>query len=142
MASHFENYAQEGNAFLKELAATLGAPDDKEYAFRVMQAVFHTIRDRITMQESLHLISELPMALKGVYVNNWSFQDKPEKYETKAEFFERIRDATITDEVDFGSNPEDEVKAVFNVLSQKVSPGEMGHVKGQLPEEIAELVER
>lgn len=141
MAAHFENYAQEGNAFLKELAIALGTPDDHEHAFRVMQAVFHTLRDRITMQESLHLISELPMALKAVYVNNWSFRDKPEKYETKAEFFERIRDVNLTDEIDFGGNPENEVKAVFNVLAQKISSGEMGHVKGQLPAEIAELVE-
>jgi len=141
MANHFENYAQEGNVFLKEVAAALGAPDDQEHAFRVIQAVFHTLRDRITMEESLHLISELPMALKSVYVNNWHFRDKPEKYETKYEFFERIKTIDLSDEIDFGTDPEKEVKAVFSVLSHRISEGEMDHVKGQLPTEIAALIE-
>lgn len=140
MANHFENYAQEGNLFLKEVAATLGAPEDKEHAFRILQAVFHTLRDRTTMEESLHLISELPMALKAVYVNNWHFRDNPEKYETKSEFFDRIKAIDITDEIDFGTNPEKEVKAVFKVLSNRISEGEIDHVKEQLPTEIAELI--
>jgi uncharacterized protein (DUF2267 family) len=141
MASHFENYAQEGNAFLRKVASQLGDPDDSRHAFRVVQAIFHALRDRITMEESLHLISELPMALKAVYVNNWKFSDKPETYETKSEFFERIKKADITDEIDFGSNPEEEVKAVFGVLSENITEGEFRHVKGQLPKEIAEIME-
>jgi uncharacterized protein (DUF2267 family) len=141
MATHFENYAQEGNAFLNEVAAALGAPEDQAYAFRVTQSLFHTLRDRITLEESFHLISELPMALKAVYVNNWNFRSRPETYESKKEFFQRIKDVDITAEVDFGSNPENEVKAFFRVLAKKVSKGEIDHVKGQLPAEIAELVE-
>lgn len=141
MANHFENYVHEANAFLQDVATALGAPDDHDRAFRVIQAVFHTLRGRITMEESLHLISELPMILKAVYVNNWSFRDRPEKYETKSEFFDRIKAVNITDEVDFGGDPEAEVKAVFAVLSNRISEGEIGHVRGQLPAEIAKLIE-
>ncbi len=141
MENYFENYVHEGNLFLKKIAAELGTPDDTGHAFRVLQGVFHTIRDRITPQESLHLISELPMVIKAMYVNNWKIYDKPKKYETKAEFLREVCNAVITDEVDFGSNAEEEVRAVFRGLKGCVSEGEMNHVKGQLTPEIAELVD-
>jgi uncharacterized protein (DUF2267 family) len=141
MEHHFEGYVQEGNRFLKKLAEELGSPGDQGHAFRVLQAVFHAIRDRITPQESLHLISELPMAIKALYVNSWKIHDKPKKYETKAEFLDVVCNSILTAEIDFGSSAEKEVRAVFRVLKSYVSEGEMNHVKGQLTAEIAELLE-
>ena len=141
MEHHLEKYMQEGNLFLKRVAEQLGTPEDHDHAFRVLQAVFYTIRDRITPQESLHLISELPMAIKGLYVHNWKIHDKPKKYETKAEFLNEVCNSIITDEVDFGLDAEDEVQDVFRVLKNYISEGEMNHVKGQLTPEIAELLD-
>lgn len=140
MEHHFENYAKEGNNFLKRVAAELGAPDDTEHAFRVLQAVFYTIRDRITPQESLHFISELPMAVKAMYVNNWKIHDRRKKYETKAEFLNEIYNSINTSPIDFGSSAEEEVQRVFKALKQTVSEGELEHVRGQLTPEIAELL--
>ena len=141
MEHHFENYAKEGNAFLKRVADELGAPDDTEHAFRVLQAVFRTIRDRITPQESLHLISELPMVIKAIYVHDWKIHDRPKKYETKAEFLNEVYNAINTSEVDFGSRVEEEVQRVFRALKSFVSEGELQHVKGQLTPEIAEMLD-
>ena len=141
MEHHFEKYMQEGNLFLKKVAMELGTPDDRDHAFRVLQAVFYTIRDRITPEESLHLISELPMAIKGLYVHNWKIHDKPKKYETKAEFLDEVCNSILTDEVDFVSNAEEEVNAIFRVLKSCISEGEIKHVKGQLTPEIARLLD-
>ena len=141
MENHFENYAQQGNLFLKRLAEELGSPGDQGHAFRVVQAVFQAIRDRITPQESLHLISEMPMAIKGLYVNNWKIHDKPKKYETKAEFLDQVCNSILTVEIDFGSDAEEETRAVFRVLKSYISEGELMHVKGQLTPEIAQLME-
>ncbi len=141
MATRFENYAQEGNAFLKKVAEELGTPENDEHAFRVIQAVFHALRERITVAESMHLISELPMALKAVYVHNWQISEKPKKYDTKEEFLEEVWNATITADVDYDSDGQEEVEAVFRVLRNSISQGEIEHVKGQLPHEIAELLE-
>jgi uncharacterized protein (DUF2267 family) len=141
MEHNFEKYAAEGNVFLKSVAQELGSPDDYGHAFRVLQAVFYTIRDRITPEESLHLISELPMAIKGLYVHNWKIHEKPKKYETKDEFLDEVCKSIITSEVDFGSTAEREVRAVFSVLKKWVSEGEIKHVKGQLTPEIAELMD-
>lgn len=141
MEHHFENYAHEGNVFMKKVAKELGAPEDQAHAFRVVQAVFNAIRDRITPQESLHLISELPMAIKSLYVTDWKIHDKPKKYETKAEFLDAVYQSITTAEIDFGSDAEAEVQAVFRVLKNSVSEGEFNHVKGQLTKEIAQLLE-
>lgn len=140
MATHFDNYAQAGNAFLKKVATELGSPD-MDHTFRVVQAVFYVLRDRITAEESMHLISELPMVLKAVYVNNWEIPDIPRKYETKEEFLGEVHRAIITGDVDFGTSAEEEVQAVFRVLKDCISEGEINHVKGQLPREIAELID-
>ena len=141
MKHHFENYAREGNAFLRKVATELGDADDTDHAYRVLQAVFHTIRDRITPQESLHFISELPMALKALYVNDWKLHDPPKKYETKAEFLNEVCNSIITNELDFGSTAEEELQRVFKVLKTCISEGELQHVKGQLTPEIAELID-
>lgn len=141
MERYFENYAKEGNTFLKTLAEELGSPKDYGHAFRVLQAVFYTIRDRITPQESLHLISELPVAIKGLYVHNWKIHEKPKKYKTKGEFLDEVCRSILTAEVDFGGSAEQEVRAVFRVLKNWVSEGEIKHVQGQLTPEIAELLE-
>jgi uncharacterized protein (DUF2267 family) len=140
MNTHFENYLHEGNLFLKKVATELGAPEDYDHAFRVLNGVFSAIRDRIMPQESLHLISELPILIKALYVNNWKMHDRPKNYETKREFLDEVCKAVITHEIDFGSSAEEEVKAVFRVLKSYVSAGEINQVKGQLTREIAELV--
>jgi uncharacterized protein (DUF2267 family) len=81
------------------------------------------------------------MALKAVYVNNWKPKEKPKKYEHKAEFLDEVFQKDRTAAIDFAYDGEAEVQAVFSVLKDCVSEGEMNHVKGQLPREIAELIE-
>jgi uncharacterized protein (DUF2267 family) len=141
MASQFEHYAYEGNIFLKKVAGELGAPDDTECAFRVSQAVFYTLRDRITIEESQDLISQLPMAIKAVYVNGWKLGKAREKYKTRQEFFNAVYEhGAPTADRDLGDDPHPKVQAVFKAIKHYVSEGEMRHVKSQLPQEIADLL--
>ena len=71
MRSHFDEYSQKGMGFLKQVAGHLGTPDDIAYADRLTTAVFATPRELITPEESLHMISGLPMYMKAHYVNGW-----------------------------------------------------------------------
>lgn len=142
MASNFEKYAQEGNLFIKKVADELGIPHDIDHAFRVTQAVLHTLRDRITIEESQHLISQLPMAIKAVYVHDWKLGKKREKYETRQEFLNSIYEhGGRTVGRDFDDEPQAKIQAVFRVIKNYVSEDEIAHVKNQLPQEIAELLE-
>lgn len=141
MENHFEQYAQEGNVFLKKVAEQLNRPEDRQHAFRVVQAVFQALRDRITVEESMHLISELPMVLKAVYVNGWNINKERQESSTLAEFLQEILANSSAPGRDFGSDPKDEAAAVFRVIKAYISPGEYAHVKGQLTPEIADLLE-
>jgi Uncharacterized conserved protein len=141
MEHHFEQYVEEGNVFLKKVAEQLDTPDDRQHAFRVVQAVFQALRDRITVEESMHLISELPMILKAVYVNGWKISKERRDSSTIEEFLQEVLERSQTPGRDFGSDPRKEVVAVFRVIREYVSPGEYAHVKGQLTPEIAELLE-
>ena len=141
MESHFENYAKEGNEFINEVADQLGTPGDTGHAFRVTQAVFNALRDRIMVEESMHLISELPMVLKAMYVNGWNISKERKHSSTRDDFLSDIWNETQTADADFGSNPEEGVRAVFRAIKSCISAGEMEHVRGQLTTEIDQLIE-
>jgi uncharacterized protein (DUF2267 family) len=137
----FDQFVEKGNEFLKEVAIELGAPDDTEQAYRVMTAVFHTVRETITPEESLHLISQLPMFIKAVYVNSWHLNPK-NKIRSTAEFFDCLRkQAPRTAGEDFGDDVNARIKtqAVFKVIKNHVATGEIQDILDQLPMELAEL---
>lgn len=143
MALNFEKYTQEAKEFIRQLAIALGNPDDTAHAARVTEAFFHTLRERITPEESMHFISQLPMYLKAVYINDWKIGAKLKKYDTKEEFFNSLRTHTMrTAAVDFPSDEEAEktLVAVINTLNIYIDEGEMKHVIAQLPFEIAAVM--
>lgn len=117
-------------------------PDDLDYAFRVTQAVLYTLRDRITIEESQDLISQLPMAIKAVYINGWKLKKEREKYNTRQEFLNAVYEHSArTAGRDLGDDLRPKVQAVFKIIKSYVSEGEMAHVRSRLPEEIAELLD-
>lgn len=144
MATHFENFEVEGNIFIKKVAQELGDPDDREHAFRVTQSVFYVLRDRITIEESMHLISQLPMAIKALYVNNWKISKDRRKDDTSEEFYNAIREQSRRLAArDFGNDSQTRhaVHAVFSVIKQYAGEGEIKDIQSQLPQPLAELWE-
>ncbi len=137
----FEDYAPDANKFLKEVAMELGTPEDTDHAYRVMKAVFHTMRDILSPEESLHLISQLPMPVKAVYVDGWKL--KPlDRIRSMNEFLECLR--TKSDRSagrDFGDDQtaKRHTKGVLNVVKRHVATGEVQHMVDQFPMELTEL---
>jgi uncharacterized protein (DUF2267 family) len=70
MSVDFDRYAQEGNELMNRLAEDLGHPNEVNRVGMMVRAVLHTLRDRISISESLDFMSQLPTALKGVYVED------------------------------------------------------------------------
>lgn len=137
-------YVEEANSFFKKVAVELNDPEDIDRASRVTTAVLHTFRDRILPEESMHLISQLPMILKGIYVDGWNISLKPKHSKTIDEFLNEVRTHTRTAGRDFGSNQQtrDTVMAVLRVLQdQYVSVGETEDIKANLPGSLADLFE-
>ena len=137
----YERYAQEGRKFLKEVASELGDADNIDQADRIMTSVLHTLRDLLTPEESLHLISQLPMLLKAIYVNGWRLHVK-NRIRSIDEF---VKCLSLKNP---GSVPQDFVpnevaiaraKAVFKVLRNHIAIGEVKDIVSQLPAELTEL---
>ena len=141
MAFSFEQYVQKGNEFMLEVAKELGHPDDTDRAYRVFRSVTHALRDNITLQENLHLISQLPMMIKAVYVDSWTATSKHDL--ALDEFIVRVQMNNTTNSLRDLDDPEEAlraVEAVFDVLKRHVSPGEIGHIIGILPAELKPLL--
>jgi uncharacterized protein (DUF2267 family) len=142
MALNFEKYAQEGNSFMKELARNLGHPDEIARTGIVLRAVLHTLRNRITMGESLHLISSFPMFLKAIYVDDWKLNDSPLPISTKREFADEVKklqNQMGERDFDWEISTEEIIHTVFSSLKKYIPEGEAEDAIAQLPGELKEL---
>jgi uncharacterized protein (DUF2267 family) len=139
MALHFEKYAQEGQHFINRLAEEFGHPEEKGRAGIVLRAVMHTLRERITMAQSLHILAQLPMALKAVYVDNWKYLDTPIRLSSREDFIGEVEmHQRQYGERDFNWNKSTEelIQVVIGALSEFISEGEYEHFTSQLPNEL------
>jgi uncharacterized protein (DUF2267 family) len=131
----FDTTIQKTNIWLNDLMRELNW-DDRHKAYAVLRQVLHALRDRLTLEEAVHLGAQLPMLIRGFYYESWTPAGNPGRERRKDEFLAPIREHFKNDpHVD----PEHVVRAVFRVLARRVTEGEIRDVKGMLPQEIAEL---
>lgn len=137
----FDQFAQDGNKFMREVAAELDNGNDTDQAYRVTTVVLHALRDLITTEESVHLLAQLPMFIKAVYVHDWHLP-VTQRPKTMNEFVELLRTKSgRTAEKDFGNSvmAQDRAKAVLKVMKQYVDPNETEDIIGQFPVDLLEL---
>ena len=143
MSIDFEKYAIKGNEFVQLVTDELAVPTDK--AGRIIRAVFHSLRNRLTHEESFQLLAQLPMSLKGVYVDGWRFSKDFNRITHIADFLEEVRkeDGRLA-EFDFGdlSNTKTAVAAVFKALKYFVSDGEIQDIMDVLPAALKKFVKQ
>ncbi len=142
MTLDFEKYAMKGNEFLHLLESNLGSPD-RAHASRVLRSTLHVLRNHMTMEENLQLLSQLPMAIKSVYVEDWK-KSPHKKIKSVEEFLiEVIEEEGNTAWRDFSNREEilDAVRAVVNTLREYVSAGEMDQALGTLPGKVKAIFE-
>ncbi|MHB9029244.1 MAG: DUF2267 domain-containing protein [Candidatus Latescibacterota bacterium] len=132
----FDTTLQKSNNWLKELQQELNWGDDRHRAYLALRSTLHALRDRLTPEEAVQLGAQFPMLIRGVYYDGWKMADTPQKIRNKNEFLSRIRHDFYNDpEID----PEQIVRAVFSLLSRKVSEGEIEDVRGIMPKELQDL---
>lgn len=142
MGLNFDKFAQEGNAFINELSEKLGHPGDRAKTAIVLRSVLHSLRDRITVPQSLNLLDQLPMFLKAVYAENWKYHDKPVKVRNVEEFKDLVKSWQETygeTRFDWPESTEEIISLVFNSLGKYVSEGEVHKILNELPEELRSL---
>ena len=142
MALNFNQYAAEGNTFIKAYAKELGLFDDYDQAGRILSTILHGLRSMISTEESLQLIAQLPMFLKAIYVNGWTLRAKREKIKNMEDFIDYLRSiGGKTSLIDFYSDEiaEADVFSTFKMLRNYVSKGQMEDVIDQLPKQLKRL---
>jgi uncharacterized protein (DUF2267 family) len=131
----FDTTVHKTNRWLNQLMEVLGTKD-RHRAYLALRAVLHATRDRLTVDEAAQLSAQLPMLVRGFYFEGWDPTGKPLKMRHRAEFLARVQ-------ADFrggdGVDPEQMARAVFAVLAQSVSAGEISDVKHAFPEDVRDL---
>ena len=130
----FDATVQKTNIWLKDIMETLGWQDRHE-AYLALRATLHALRDRLTIEETTQLAAQLPMLVRGFYYEGWDPTGKPLRERHKDEFLSRIRDEMRPYAVDY----EQVARAVFSVMANRVSEGEIEDVERVLPESLREL---
>ena len=143
MSLNFNQYATEGNTFMKHYTNEIGLADNPEQAGRILSSVLHGLRSIISVEESLQFIAQLPMFLKAVYVNGWSIKKNQKRVKDIAGFIELFRSFdSKTSFYDFESDElaEDYIYATFLTLRRYVSDGEMDDIRDELPKKLKRLI--
>ncbi|WP_031470853.1 DUF2267 domain-containing protein [Sciscionella sediminilitoris] len=111
-----------------------GGPSRQSEAEGLLDAVLGVLGQRITQDEASDLAAQLPVPLRAPLLGH---QADPERFGA-AEFLRRVAEAQS-----MGHNEERlraHVRAVFAVLVEAVSTGELADVLDQLPAEYEDLI--
>lgn len=143
MPMNFSKYVQDGEQFVREIARETKDAADVAKAGRILRAVLHAFRNRLTPNESLQLIAQLPMLIKAIYVDGWRIGNEAAQMRTLGDFIEAVREeggrSTINDFVT-DREVEHAIHAVFKVLKNHVSEGEIQDIVATLPAELRPLL--
>jgi len=119
------------HVWINDLDERLGW-EDKHRSYRLLRTVLQAIRDWLMVDEAAGFGAQLPELLRGV----WRPATTPVKKRSKADFIARVDNAFKTDPIIFTP---DAVSAVFALLSDKITAGEIKQVHHALPADIRVL---
>ena len=142
MALNFNQFAAEANTFLKEYTKEMNLGTDTEKAGRILSSILHSLREIISVEESIQLIAQFPMFLKAAYVNGWTTH-KREKVKNMTEFIDLARKYDgLTSVHDFESDEvaENYIVTTFILLRKYISLGELEDIRSELPKDLKFMV--
>ena len=128
---------EKAHIWLNQLAEELGSADH-QYAYRVLRAFLHALRDRLSVDEAAQLAAQLPIFIRGVFYEGWDPSRTPERYRDLATFLDHIaQEANLAGETEASFA----ATAAAKVLSRHVSPGETESVLHLLPDHVRALLQ-
>ena len=121
----------------------MGASWDMIKAVRILRAVLHALRSRLTPEHSLQMIAQFPMLIKAIYVDGWKISNEAKTLRHLGDFIEAVREAGGQGLFhDFVTDYEvtQAIHAVFKVLKRHVAEGEISDLLATLPTELRPLM--
>lgn len=132
----FDASLQKTQVWLNDLMHELGWEEKPQKACLALRTALHALRDRLTVEEAVHLGAQLPILIRGIYYEGWKLTGKPAKERHKSEFLDHIAAAFRDDDT---VDPEKVMRAVLKVLARHISQGETKNVKNVMPKTLQEL---
>ena len=132
----FDETIQKTQVWLNELRDELEW-DHPAGVLAALRATLHTLRDRLSPGEAAQLGAQLPLLVRGLYYEGWRPAGEPWKERHREGFLARLKHEMHG--YAEKKEPEAVARAVFRVLSRRVSEGEIDDVRQLLPTEIRDL---
>jgi uncharacterized protein (DUF2267 family) len=131
-----ERSAEKTNVWLKQIAEELGT-EDRQYAYRALRAVLHTLRDRLPVDVAAKLAAQLPTLIRGIYYEEWDPSRTPLPIHEVEGFLDHIvSEGRMAGETEASLA----VTAVMRVLREHVTPGAVEDALAVLPDKLKVLV--
>jgi uncharacterized protein (DUF2267 family) len=131
----FDSTFQTTNVWLNDILERLGW-QDRARAYHALRAVLHALRDRLTVEQAAALAAQLPMLVRGFYYEGWHMAGTPTKERLTEDFLEHVNAHVLRG---LRLDPEKAVRAVFEVMCDKLDPGEIEKVIRVFPPELRNL---
>jgi len=132
--SVFYKSVQDVQQWLKEISDYM--EDSREtVAYHAMRGTLFALRDRLTLEEAFQLSAQLPLIVRGLYFEGYKPTGKPAK-SNREEFINQVNKEL---QVAGRANPEVAIRAVFHVIRDHISAGEVEDVKNMMPENLRDL---
>lgn len=130
----FDSTLQKTSVWLNEVMSELDSTD-RRLAYLALRVTLHALRDRLPIEEAVHLGAQLPMLIRGLYYEGWTVSAKPVK-QHRTEFLATIRNHF---RADTPPDAERVARGVFKVLAHHVTAGEIHDVQQLLPKDLRDL---
>lgn len=130
-----EHMSQTAEEWIAQVSYSLGC--DEEHGYRALRAGLQALRDRLSVDEAAQLGAQLPTLIRGLYYEGWSPHRVPILVRSREEFYDLIRRPYSP--LDPSVDPERIAIAVFELVSTRISQGEVDDMMATLPTPIKEL---
>lgn len=131
----FDQTVQKTNVWLRAVEERLG-PCSRQDAYCAWRAVLHALRNQLAPQEVLDFSAQLPLLLRGVFLEGWRLGKRQARARTTEDFIENVAVALPPN---FDQPPEHVARAVLETVTDHISIGELRDIIGGLPPSLRQL---
>jgi uncharacterized protein (DUF2267 family) len=110
--------------------------NDKARSYRLLKAVLHALRDSLHVNEAADLGAQLPGLLRGAYYEQWRPATTPQKLRSIDSLVEYVSEVFRRDPL---PDPPKAIMAVFQLLTRKITHGEIEDVRRCLPKKLRDF---
>ena len=126
---------QDTNVWLKAIEEELQF-DNRQQAYNALRAVLHALRDRLPPEVAIKLGARLPILVRGIYYEGWHVAGTPTRERHVRDFVQHV--ASELPQL-FPADALAVTRGVFEILWEKLDPGEFEKVMNNLPAPLRDL---